>query len=872
MKKYLMSMLALIICMGMAQAKPVSVSQAKFLGQQFVQANFDQTRSSGELTLVYTGTTQKGIEGCYVFNVGETGFVIMSADDNFRPVIGYSDEGVFDVNNIPPAMEFYLNSILEARSHYNGNVVNPKVATEWSSLAKNGTLFSRNGGKGREFLVKTRWNQNPAPYNSMCPEDPQSPNAGYHAYVGCVATAMSQIMKYWNYPTQGQGSHSYYHPKYGQQSANFGATTYDWDHMLNSYSSGNYSPEEGTAVATLCYHCGVAVNMNYGGDVEEGSGANSESVPGAISNYFRYSGAATVINKSNPTTWMNILKEAFDMGWPMYYAGVVSGEPYGHAFICDGYDDNDYFHFNWGWGGSGDNWFLIDEMEYNSQNKIVNNFVPADIYNATAQAPTNLNVVPAADNSLSTTLSWTNPSKTLNNSNLTTISQIVVTRDGEVVYTEDNVTPGAAMTVVDNTVPRYDAFRYEVYAVVNGAHGKVARQSAVSVGPTCGWNVIISQASFTGFKGGAIHVYNSAGTEVASVTTASSNVQTIPVDVPLGHVSFGWSAPTQSGDFDMAFTIKDSQNNVIYTYSGSSANMAEGVFCETNNGCGSQPGTGVPTNVVAITDEDNPNSIHVSWDAIPGANGYGYTVYRDGVMYRLIPEGTSFFDENTPVGGHCYYVGYLYDGGENGEYSNESCATSGDCYGPTNIDYETTGNANKIKLKWEKPDPAEGLSGYYLFRKYTGLNDDEEGEYTRIKLLGANATSYTDNTANTEGHYYYKLYATYQSLGECISVPANWIHDNNQFYLHVYYSTTGVEEEEISQVVVFPNPAKNQFSVEGQGLTHVTVYNMLGQMVYDSDCDGDTKVVNMSQNESGLYVVRVSTVDGEYTKRITVVK
>ena len=138
MKKYLMSMLALIICMGMAQAKPVSVSQAKFLGQQFVQANFDQTRSSGELTLVYTGTTQKGIEGCYVFNVGETGFVIMSADDNFRPIIGYSDEGVFDVNNIPPAMEFYLNSIIEGRSHYNGNAVDPKVAAEWNSLAKNG--------------------------------------------------------------------------------------------------------------------------------------------------------------------------------------------------------------------------------------------------------------------------------------------------------------------------------------------------------------------------------------------------------------------------------------------------------------------------------------------------------------------------------------------------------------------------------------------------------------------------------------------------------------------------------------------------------------------------------------------------------------
>ena len=865
MKKYLMSLLALVLGIGMVQANPVSVSQAKYLGQQFVQANFDQTRSNGELTLVYTGTSQKGTESCYVFNVGNSGFVIISADDNFRPVIGFSDEGIFDVNNMAPGMAYYLNSIIEARSHYNGNVVDPKVAAEWESLANTGRLITRNAGKGREYLVKTRWNQSPAPYNSMCPDDPQSPNSGYHAYVGCVATAMSQLMKYWNYPAQGQGSHQYNHPKYGMQSANFGATTYDWDNMLNAYGNNNYTPEEGEAVATLCYHCGVSVNMNYGGDIEEGSGASTENVPAAIINYFRYSNAASVLNKTNATTWMNTLKEAFDMGWPMYYAGVESGSPYGHAFICDGYDENDYFHFNWGWGGSGDNWFLIDEIDYDSQNKTITNFVPQDVYNSTAQAPTNLTVTPAANNQLSATVTWNNPNKTLNNANLTSIDQIVVCRDGEIVYTQDNATPGASMTITDNSVPRFDAFVYTVYAVCNGAHGKVAYSNTVSFGPTCGWTINVTQASFTGFRGGMIHVYNAAGTDVLQVTTTTSSVQAFPIDVPLGHVSFGWSAPTQSGSFNMGFNIKDSQNNTVYTYSGTSEGMAEGVFYEGNNSCGNSVGTGVPTNVVAVVDEDNSNNIKVSWDPIE-AEGYGYQVYRDGLLHRLVPEGTSFVDENASIGGHCYVVSFLYDGGENGEYSNESCATSGACYAPKDIDFEYTGSSYKIKLKWERPEPFEGLSGYYLFRKF-----GEDGTYERVKLLGANATSYTDNSAVQEGEYFYKLYAYYGDL-DCTSAPANYKWEENQFYLHVWYSSDGVEELESGSVSVFPNPTTSCFTVEGQGLNHVTVYNLVGQTVYEMECRGESVDINLDNVETGIYLVRIFTANGDVTKRITVIR
>ena len=767
MKKYLMSLLALALGMGMVQANPVSVSQAKYVGQQFVQANFEQSRQINDLTLVYTGTSTRGDACFYVFNVGNEGHVIVSADDFYRPIVAYSNEGIFDADNINPALGYMLDQVIANRSGKLTGKASPKVAAEWQSVLNTGKLISRNGGKGVDYLVKTKWNQSPAPYNSMCPDDPQSPNSGYHAYVGCVATAMSQIMKYWNHPAQGQGTYSYNHPKYGMQSANFGATTYDWDNMLNVYTGSNYSPEQGNAVATLCYHCGVSVNMNYGGDIEEGSGANTESVPVAIRSYFRYATQASVVNRSNDlNAWMNKLKESFDMGWPLYYAGVESGSPYGHAFICDGYNDNDYFHFNWGWGGSGDNWFLINEIDYDAQNKIVDNFVPQEIYNNTAQAPTNLTVTPAPNNELSATVSWKNPSKTLNQNNLTAIDQIVVCRNGEIIYTQDNVTPGADMTITDNSVPRFDAFKYSVYAVCGGAHGKTAYLSNVAFGPTCAWTINVTQASFTGFRGGMIHIYNAAGTDFLQVTTTTSSVQTISVDIPVGQVAFGWSAPTQSGSgFNMAFTIKDSQNNTVYTYSGSSDQFPEGIFCEANNGCGNTAGQGVPTNLVALVDEDNPNNINVSWDPIR-PDGYGYTVYRDGLLHRIIPEGTSFVDENAPEGGHCYVVGYLYYGGENGQYSNESCASAGACYPATNIDFEYTGATYKIKLKWEKPEPHDGLSGYYLFRKF-----GEDGTYERIKLLSNSATSYTDNSANQEGDYYYKLYAYYGDL-DCTSSPA----------------------------------------------------------------------------------------------------
>jgi hypothetical protein len=231
------------------------------------------------------------------------------------------------------------------------------------------------------------------------------------------------------------------------------------------------------------------------------------------------------------------------------------------------------------------------------------------------------------------------------------------------------------------------------------------------------------------------------------------------------------------------------------------------------------------------------------------------------MLYRLIPSGNTFLDETVAIGGHCYRVGVLCQGGESGYYSNESCATAGPCYPPRNLDFEYANNY-RVKLKWEAPQPNDGFTGYYLYRK------DGDGEYRRIKLLGASAVSYTDNTAVQEGDYYYRLYAYYRDL-DCLSAPANRIYYPNDFELHVYYSPTGVEENE-SQVKVYPNPTKHLVIIEAEDMTEVSVYNALGQCVMQKEVSGHQTTIDLQNESEGLYLLRVKTEDGTISKRIVV--
>ncbi len=272
----------------------------------------------------------------------KNGFVAVTGDDNYSPVIAYSNEGMMPANNIPPAFQAWLQAYSRTISEMKKqNIVSTINQSKWNSLLSG--QYSPKGTKQVLPLCTTRWDQG-CYYNELCPYDTLGPCD--HAVTGCVATAMAQVMKFWNYPATGTGSHTYTSYWYGPLTADFGSTTYDWLSMPDSV--GVSSP----AVATLMYHCGVAVEMDY---AATSSGSWLQTDP--LCDYFSYSHNMHIEwdDWYSPAEWIALLKSEIDSGRPMIYAGQPHDTlPFpGHAWVVDGYDDSDFFHFNWGWGSSG---------------------------------------------------------------------------------------------------------------------------------------------------------------------------------------------------------------------------------------------------------------------------------------------------------------------------------------------------------------------------------------------------------------------------------------------------------------------------------------------------------------------------------------
>lgn len=362
MKTKLLSLLLLIVCFSVF-GKPVDENRAKTVGLYFLQNKTNSTllKEAKNLQLAYkvTATIGDALEErtmFYVFNVDTIGFVIVSGDDTVIPILGYSDQGIFNPNNMSPAfqkwLEGYKNEIIYVISH--DIKATEDINKQWSLQITNKNSNSTFSTNAVAPLIQTHWDQQPY-YNALCPFDN---NSSQRTVTGCPATAMAQIMKFWNYPATGVGFHSYNHPQYGTLSANFGNTPYQWSSMPNQLNSSSTS-EQINAVATLMYHCGVAVEMNYGVAATGGSSSyviNSyspsvnQTCENAFKTYFGYN-ASTLqgVQRVNYTdsNWINLLKNELDLGRPIQYAGFGSG---GHSWVCDGYDINNYFHMNWGWG------------------------------------------------------------------------------------------------------------------------------------------------------------------------------------------------------------------------------------------------------------------------------------------------------------------------------------------------------------------------------------------------------------------------------------------------------------------------------------------------------------------------------------------
>ncbi|MBR1929785.1 MAG: C10 family peptidase, partial [Paludibacteraceae bacterium] len=384
MKKHLTLLVALSMA-TMLFAERITQEDAALVANNFMNVTVSQpgmkTATARKMVLKKAATQSQNEYFVYEGQNGN-GWVMVAANDVARPIIAYSPTGQFQTENQPSNLKKWLGKydeqirLAEAKSLE----ASEEVKTEWKALRAGQRTAT--AAVVVAPLIKTTWDQD-APYWNNCPKN---------CYVGCVATAMAQVMNYWQWPKQGTGSHSI---KYNgtTYTANFGATTYDWDNMVDHYTS--YYNASGTsvsvsstttaqknAVATLMYHCGVAVDMEYS---TEGSGAMTIDYNGyfsgqgemcaetaltqffgykssTVKGYYRDGSSEDGMKSWTEAEWLAMLKEELDNARPIMYAGGDQAGESGHSFVCDGYDSSNKFHFNWGWSGWCDGYYDVNNL------------------------------------------------------------------------------------------------------------------------------------------------------------------------------------------------------------------------------------------------------------------------------------------------------------------------------------------------------------------------------------------------------------------------------------------------------------------------------------------------------------------------------
>ena len=367
-----------VMWLGSLSAKPVDETTACAVASHFFAMKCNRAFESLTPTIAYTATSLRGENASgpsfYVFNFDAEGFVIVAGDDRVQPILAFSDEGPFVAENMPVHIRFFLDGYTEEIQYVVDNQQYAAESTllQWKSLLSGASAPKDGDGDVvvSPLLGENKWNQTQY-YNDLCPADATGNSAyGGHAAVGCGALVMGQVMRYWHFPTTGTGSHSY-NCSYGTLSANFGATTYHYENMPDWFTIMNHPDSCVEAVATLLYHCGVAVNMNYG---PAASVCNSNKIVAALSTYFCYPATVQYIERGSlsSSVWLNYLKGELDVGAPFMYGG--SGNYGGHVWTCDGYSDDDYFHFNWGWGGKQNGYYALTNCStygFNSNHAII---------------------------------------------------------------------------------------------------------------------------------------------------------------------------------------------------------------------------------------------------------------------------------------------------------------------------------------------------------------------------------------------------------------------------------------------------------------------------------------------------------------------
>lgn len=349
------------ICMNAQQRNESSAIQIakEFFGQQgklpkLSVVPMQKINAQVLKTVTSAPRVQERNASFYVVNDNANNrFVVVSADERLDSILGYSDNSCFDISSMPDALFELFNGYNQQYEFLLANASSIHQRTPLKSVTK-----------AVEPLIKSQWGQS-SPYNDQCPEN-LGLGDGSQCATGCVATAMAQVMNYYQYPSICKGYYSYYtESQHIFQSMDFNQLKFNWNNMLDVYND-NSTDEQNSEVAKLMHACGVSVSMDYGtedseGNVTDESGARSQNIPYALINYFQYNPHTLYRDRSYYTDseWDDFIMQELEAGHPILYAGQGSG---GHQFILDGSDSDGKYHLNFGWGGLGDGYFELDAI------------------------------------------------------------------------------------------------------------------------------------------------------------------------------------------------------------------------------------------------------------------------------------------------------------------------------------------------------------------------------------------------------------------------------------------------------------------------------------------------------------------------------
>lgn len=878
MKKLFISFVLLALSFGLFAAS-VSLESAQSVAVNFYKHYSDKTTNYAVADVLTYNAEQTKTFYVFIFEAG--GFVMVSADDAVTPILGYSANETFDKNNIPVnAKSWYDSYSKQIKYIIDEKLDNSVTLQEWNKIRNN--EFTK-ANQAVSPLCATLWDQS-FPYNQLCPSG---------SMTGCVATAMAQIMKFWNYPITGVGSHSYEEPTYGTLTANFGATTYDWTNMLNDYSGGSTAAQK-TAVATLMFHCGVSVDMTYS---PSGSGAYSWDVPSALINYFNYSPTAEIKFLADFTNanWKTMLKTELDASRPVYYSGTDGNA--GHAFVCDGYNAVDAFHFNWGWSGSSNGYYAIGSLNpsgynFNQNNSAVVRIKPpssAPIANFTASTTTPLigGTVTFTDQSTNNPATWswvfdvgspatstlqTPPAITYSTGGYYQVSLTVTNAYGTDTKIRSNyINPGGTPSAWIKQNTGFTAtsrgidqiFIVNPYIVWAKAYDGTAptnyiREFTRTVNGGITWTPgTITFTNSTIYEVANLFAFNDTICYAAMFPTGA-NGGVIVKTIDGGTTWSTANSPDYSAswlDFVHFFNVNDG------VCMGDPAS-SEFVIYTTNNG---------GTTWTQVPGANIPNALSSSeygvvdiYDAVGDIIWFGTTtgrVYKStdkGLNWTVSATGLGTSAQTTPVfkdalNGIAIGVNY-----STGAYIGVKKTTDG---GSTWTTITPTGYYVKYphidfipgtSSMWVDVSSGPGLGSSYSMDDCATFLDIDTGstQYTTV-------TFYDYNTGWAG------------AFNESASNGGIWKWDSS-----VITSLPESSKEVTNEIHIYPNPANDFVTIEFPAITKsdviVNIYNILGEKILSQEIASGTNVarLNLSGNKAGIYMLTIDSGTKLITKRI----